>query len=278
MWESGAVPDVFATGNSALERPATRGRGPDAIDPSALRARLRELIGAQVLPRMFDDWAKPTQVETQKLARLLVEGRNDVFRSEIAGRLTSGTPPLVVMTGIFAPAARELGRLWENDDCDLFEVQRATGALKRWIMEIAPQAQTPAKSPSILLQVAPGETHTLGVDMATIVFRGAGWRVARGEQRGFHADLSEAWRDVVGFSLSCDRHIEALAKAIAQAREVSRNPNLLVLLGGPVFTNRSQLAETIGADFCASTADINIPYAKALLNGPEPSPRLQTRC
>ena len=280
MWESGAVPNVFATDRSALEKPVAPGGNLDAAHPSALRTRLREIIGAEVLPRMLRNWSKPAQVDPGRLALLLVEGRHEEFQSEIAERLGSGTPPLDVMTGILAPTARELGRLWENDDCDLFEVQRATGALKRWIMEIAHQvrARTPAKSPSILLQVAPGETHLLGVDMAAVLFRGAGWRVARGDQRGVHADLAESWRDVVGFSLSCDRYIEALAWAIAEARKVSRNPNLLILVGGPVFINRSQLAETIGADFCASTAEMTVPFAKALLTGIKLSPRLHTRC
>jgi methanogenic corrinoid protein MtbC1 len=98
------------------------------------------------------------------------------------------------------------------------------------------------------------------------------------DRRRFHADLAEAWRDIVGFSLSCDRHIEALAKAIVEAREASRNPNLLILVGGPVFINRSQLAEAIGADFCASTAEVTVQYAKALLNGIKNSPLLHTRC
>jgi methanogenic corrinoid protein MtbC1 len=279
MWESGAVPDIFASDSSTLERSATLS-GVDATTPAALKAKLREMISAEVLPRMFRNWAKQAQVDASKFARLLIDGRDDVFRREIGDRLAAGTPALAVLTEILAPTAREIGRLWENDDCDLFEVQRATGALKRWIIEIAPSfdSRASAKAPSILLHVAPGETHLLGVDMAAALFRAAGWRVVRGDLRGFQTDLAKAWRDVVGFSLSCDRHIEALAQAIVEAREASRNPKLLVLVGGPIFIIRPELAEKIGADLCASTAEITVQYAKVLLNGIKMSPLLHTRC
>jgi methanogenic corrinoid protein MtbC1 len=233
------------------------------------------------LPRLLRiSWAKPTRVEPEKLARLLIAGRDDAFRNEIGERLASGTPALAVMTGVIAPVARELGTLWDNDDCDLIDMQRAAGALKRWIREIEPEggARTSARSPSILVQVAPGETHTLGVDMAEALFRGSGWRVARGEARGFQVDLAAQWRDVIGFSLSCDRHIDALRKAIAEAREASRNPRLLVLVGGPIFVERSGLAAKLGADFCACTAEMTVQAPRALLNANTMSKLINIRC
>jgi methanogenic corrinoid protein MtbC1 len=226
------------------------------------------------------NWVKPEQGAPEKLARLLIEGRDDLFRSEIRGRLAMGTPPLTVMTGILAPVARELGVLWDNDDCDLIDMQRAAGALKRWIGEIGSWAgeRTSERSPSILVQVAPGETHTLGADMAEALFRGSGWSVAKGNTRGPRADLAKHWRDVIGFSLSCDRHIEALRKAIAEAREASLNPKLLVLVGGPIFVERHGLAINLGADFCACTAELAVQAPQALLNGTMTSSILNVNC
>jgi methanogenic corrinoid protein MtbC1 len=280
MWESGAVPNGFASDSSAPERSATLNGAPGASGPAALKAKLQGLVSGDVLPRVIRSGSKPAQIEPAKLARLLIEGRDDAFRSRIRERLASGTPALAVMTGLLAPTAREIGRLWDNDDCDLFEVQRATGALHRWIIEISPRfsARPQGQSPSILLLVAPGETHLLGVDMAAAIFRSAGWRVTRGDAQGFRAELAGAWRDLVGFSLSCDRYREVLAKAIVEAREASQNPSLFVLVGGPIFINRPQLAEKLGADLCASAGEMTVQYAKALLNGINMSPLLHTRC
>jgi methanogenic corrinoid protein MtbC1 len=212
--------------------------------------------------------AKPGPAELTELARHLIAG-DDAFRRAMDARLASGAPPLSVMVDLLAPAARELGRLWDNDDCDLIDVQRASGALQRLICEIA--AQTPAralaKSPSIFMQATPGERHTLGVDMAETAFRGMGWRVGRDETRGFRADLAREWRDFIGFSLSCDRHVEALARAIVEARAASRNPKLLVVVGGSIFTKRPDLARKIGADFCVCSAELTVQHADALVNG-----------
>jgi methanogenic corrinoid protein MtbC1 len=173
------------------------------------------------------------------------------------------------MNDVLSPVARELGRFWDNDECDLIDVQRSAGVLKRVIDEVSPHvvAQAPAKRPSLLLQVAPGERHTLGVRMAEAAFCGMGWRVTRGEPSGYKAELAQEWRDFVGFSLSCDRHVEALVQAIAEARAVSRNPGLLVVVGGPLFLQHPGLAQGVGADFCVCAVDKPVQPQDALLNG-----------
>jgi MerR family transcriptional regulator, light-induced transcriptional regulator len=281
MGESDAVPDILARDGSTAQTFANLRGGLEASGASALEVKLREIICAEVLPRLLSmSRAKPAQDDPAKLARLLIAGREDVVRGEIAERLASGAPPLAVMTGVLAPVARELGNLWDNDDCDLIDMQRAAGALKRWTGEIGSEAGAPtsARSPSILVQVVPGERHTLGVDIAEALFRGSGWRVARGEARSFRTDLAKHWRDVIGFSLSCDRNIESLKKAIAEAREASRNPRLLVLVGGPIFVESLGLATKLGADFCACTGEMTVQAPNALLNATTMSNPFNLRC
>lgn len=281
MGESGADPHFLARDNSGRQTSANyRGRR-ESTNSSALESKLREVLGAEVLPRLFRrSGARPRQEEQAELARHLVAGREEVLRGVIAERLASGIPPLAVMTEVLAPVARELGNLWDNDDCDLIDVQRAAGALKRWISEIGPGAGAPtsARSPSILVQIVPGEKHTLGVDMAEALFQGSGWRVVRGEMRGFQADLAEQWRDVIGFSMSCDRNIESLRKSISEARENSLNPRLLVIVGGPIFVENIGLAAKLGADLCACTAEMSVHAPKALLNATSMSNLINLRC
>ncbi len=260
MYQPGAFPvriasDLSGAGASTLRRGARAKVGNGVICAEARPARGHR--------------APPSCDELTALAKLLVTGRDDAFRAEIYGRLTAGAP-LSVMMDILAPVAREIGCFWDRDESDLIDVQRATGVLKRLIGEIALRvtAQTLAKPPSILLQVAPGERHTLGVQMAESVFCAMGWRVARGEARGFRADLAREWRDFLGFSLSCDRHVDALAQAVAEARAASRNPKLLVVVGGPVFCRKPDLARQIGADFCVCASEMPVQPQDALLNGP----------
>jgi methanogenic corrinoid protein MtbC1 len=281
MRESSAIPDFSALDGSAPQASASSRVGREASDAFALEAKLRQILGTEVLPQLLRlSRAHSAPDEAAKLARLLVAGHEDAFRREIAERLASGARPLAVMTAVLAPVARELGNLWDNDECDLIDMQRAAGALKRWTGEIASGsgAATSARSPSILFQIVPGERHTLGVDMAEALFRSAGWRVARGEARGFRADLSDQWRDVIGFSLSCDRNVDSLKKAITEAREASRNPRLLVLVGGPIFVESLGLATNLGADFCACTGETTVQASNALLNATKMSNQINLRC
>jgi MerR family transcriptional regulator, light-induced transcriptional regulator len=259
MYQPGSFPvsiasDVSGSGASAARR--SRGKPGNGL----VCAEARPARGVRV---------RPSPDEIIRLARLLVAGRDDAFRADVHARLSAGAP-LSVMMDILAPVGRELGCFWDNDESDLIDVQRAAGVLKRLVGEIALRvsAQTLAKPPSILLQVAPGERHTLGVQMAEAVFCGMGWRVARGETRGLRADLAQEWRDFLGFSLSCDRHADALAQAIAEARVASRNPRLLVVVGGPIFNRRPDLAKTLGADFCVCATEMSVQHQDALINGP----------
>ncbi|MBB4196832.1 methanogenic corrinoid protein MtbC1 [Rhodoblastus sphagnicola] len=214
-----------------------------------------------------------------RLARLLVVGGSDVFRDEVETRLAAGAAPLSVMNEILAPIARELGRLWDRDDCDLIDVQRACGALQRLMSRIKPQAAArgPLKPPSILMRVAPGERHTLGAEVAEAAFRDLGWRVSRGEARGIGAQLAREWHDFVGFSLGCDRHVESLSHAIAEARAASRNPRLLVVVGGAIFAEHPDIARNIEADFCVCAATIPVKRPNALVTGSAMSHAFHTR-
>jgi len=222
--------------------------------------------------------ARISRAQCAQLARWLIAG-DDAFRCEIEARLASSASPVGVMVDVLAPVARELGRLWDRDECDLIDVQRACGALQRVMGRIAPEApaRMPLKQPSILLQVAPGERHTFGADVAEAIFRDIGWRVTRGEGRGLRADLSREWRDFVGFSLSCDRNVESLSQAVAEARAASRNPNLLVVVGGAIFARRPDIARKIGADFCVCAAKLPVKHQKALVNGSAMSHVFHTR-
>jgi len=67
-------------------------------------------------------------------------------------------------------------------------------------------------------------------------------------------ELSQQWFDVVGFSVSSDRSIGALKMLILQARRVSRNPGVLVMVGGPMVTMVPDLAGMVGADFSGGDA------------------------
>jgi methanogenic corrinoid protein MtbC1 len=91
--------------------------------------------------------------------------------------------------------------------------------------------------------------------MVAEFFRRAGWQV--------HDDSSEAgtdpvdnvrgrWFDVVGLSLSGERHLDVLATTIHAIRKASRNRGVGVMVGGPLFIEHPDWVARVGADTTAN--------------------------
>lgn len=162
---------------------------------------------------------------------------------------------------LLAPAARRLGEMWSSDSCDFTDVTIALGRLQLMLRELAarmPVAPVHASPPRrVLLLAVNGDQHTFGLAMVRDFFRAAGWRVAADSPKGLDAlkalARAEAF-DVVGFTIGAERHIEDLAAAVHALRRHSRNPNVRVLVGGPLLLERPEVAAQVGADATALDA------------------------
>ena len=234
--------------------------------PKLGREALSAMIEAEILPRLV---AEPRAIaanspavlrpDPDRLAQRLIDRQAARACASIYARLRSGAPAVNVILEDLAPAARRLGDLWRDDACDFLDVTIATRALRDLLRDIAPDEASPAlaKAPSLLVAPAPGETHEFGAEVISAMFRFAGWRTVccgRMEAGGDEALSALAWDsfDVAAFSLSCERYAPALAVAIRQARAVSRNRRLSILIGGPALCRDASLALLLGADLYAS--------------------------
>jgi methanogenic corrinoid protein MtbC1 len=156
---------------------------------------------------------------------------------------------------LLAPTARYLGELWTQDLCDFNEVTVGLGRLQRVLRELSPAfGQAPDRLPTgrrVLLLPSPGEQHTFGLVMVGEFFRRAGWEVAGGPWDS-EADAAmrtgTEWFDVVGFSLGAEVHLDALAACIRSVRRQSRNPDVAIMVGGPIFSEWPAYVVQVGAD------------------------------
>lgn len=71
--------------------------------------------------------------------------------------------------------------------------------------------------------------------------------------------------DIIGLTVSVERHVAPLAETIRLVRRMSRNPGVVVIVGGRVFTERPELAHEIGADGTAADAQLAVRLAEGLL-------------
>ncbi len=176
----------------------------------------------------------------------------------IVSILERAVPIEAIYLNLLAPAARRLGDLWLEDLCDFTEVTIALGRLQRILRELASSrpAVTEADVPArILLLPSPGEQHTFGLIMVGEFFRSSGWQVVGGSwSTGLDAPgiATSEWYDAAGFSLAAEIHLDALEQVIAAVRRASANPDIVILVGGPLFSEHPDWVQRVGADATAS--------------------------
>ncbi len=74
-----------------------------------------------------------------------------------------------------ASAAREIGRLWAQGELDVYEERQASGVLFALLDDVVQSMRAAVGSPTAILAVPNGDHHTLGLKMAELVLREAGW-------------------------------------------------------------------------------------------------------
>ncbi len=183
-----------------------------------------------------------------------------------------GATPETLYLGILTDAARCIGKLWETDRCDFLQVTIGLGRLQQVARALAPgflaASVSLAVAPSLLLVPARGEQHTFGLLILAEFFRRAGWRVAGGPASSALDPASmvrDSWFDVAGFSIGSESLIEGLTRSIRDVRRASRNRDLGVMVGGPLFHHRPDLVMRVGADTAAADAPGAVRQATGLL-------------
>jgi methanogenic corrinoid protein MtbC1 len=247
---------------------------------SAWRAELGKVIEAEILPRLLlvhsekrggsaqAPHRREEPMEVADFSDLLIGSDGKAATDYLLRLLRSGRTTPEILLDLLAPAARRLGTLWERDDCDFVQVTIGLRRLQDMLNRLSADHEGPfaeaGEHPRALLLPTPGESHAFGVAMVETFFRADGWSVERGDA-GFLDALRRQTFDIVGFSVSCERHLEALETAVRQSRGASRNRAIRVLAGGPLLAGREELAAKADVDGVATDAVTAVRLARSLL-------------
>ncbi|KAA5804021.1 cobalamin B12-binding domain-containing protein [Alkalicaulis satelles] len=213
----------------------------------------------------------PSQIE--QFARRAVDSDACVLVDDIDALIQDGFSHEDILLKLLTPAARHLGWLWEEDLVDFTDVTIGLMKLHRVLDGL--RADTPGSlgsgkaSPRILLAPSPGEQHVFGVVMVGEFFARSGWRVhcESAPEAGYLTEaVAQTRYDVVGLSASCAVKVKPLRELIRQLRAQSRNPDLIVLVGGPAFNGDMEMARRIGADATATDGVRAVVTAERLVH------------
>lgn len=269
-----SVKGIVAEARSAATRQWDRARAAlaaqagDALDAAeSAPARLARVIEADMIPRLLAESPARTALPAtpvppgfadQFAAAALAEDVAALL-ARLEALMAAGVPVERVYLDVMAPAARRLGAWWDDDEADFVDVTMGLWRCQELVHALGAlmpgRAAPDGKPRSALFAPAPGEQHVLGALIVEEFFRRDGWETC--SLPALHADelvalVAGRRFDVVGLSLSADRHVAGLARTIAALRRVSRQPDMRVLVGGRVINLRPALAMELGADGTAS--------------------------
>lgn len=252
-------------------------------DGERMRRRLAGVVEAEILPRLMlvhrgrpvppaaTQDRQPTPEDIERLCELLLSRAEGDLTLHLLRFLDEGLSLESVLVELLTPAARHLGRLWEDDACDFIEVTVALGRLQAVARELCSRfgdESVEARGRSILILPCPGETHVFCLAVLAGIFRESGWDVTTAAlDAGLDpVDLvAHEWFDVVGLTLSCDVLVPSLTETIALLRRASRNATLRILVGGPYFVRHPEHVSVVGADATAEDGRLAPLISESLL-------------
>ena len=168
-------------------------------------------------------------------------------------------------------AARRLGEWWDEDKISFYRVTIAAGriyAILR-ILRIERPASLPDARKAAVFASVPGETHTLGITIATDLARDRGWDIELFVGLA-HDDLVETLEQrqpaLIGLSASGKRMVPALTRLMVALR--ISNPTTRILLCGQIAASGYSLVGVTGADAAAQDFEGAIKHMERLLNLP----------
>jgi len=218
--------------------------------------------------------AKPSATEVEEFIHLIIHHDASIGRGYVQALRERGVKLPSIYMHLFAEAAKRLGRMWDNDECDFTQVTIAVCRMHQLIHsfsdgQIDKLHTDQDGAHKILLIPADGEQHTFGLLMVGEFFRRAGWVVYNGStesEQELLGILSRQSFDAVGVSISAERNQQALHDQIARLREVSRNKQLLIVAGGYLINSHPDKAQELGADCAAQDGDGAVAQITELLN------------
>jgi MerR family transcriptional regulator, light-induced transcriptional regulator len=241
----------------------------EAGNAEASRARLVRTIEGEIVPRLVlarrvvrEDGAMgtsgcgtPDETDVLELVRLLMQHELGVATAYVETVRQRGATLDLICLELLAPAARELGRLWEYDECDFLQVTLALCRLHQLLRELSAEFRGDEfeheRERRILLAPCPGEQHTFGVSVVGEFLQRAGWEVLQEFPDSTEEILNlvrRNWFAVVGLSVGSERKLEEIAAMIRAIRGASMNRSVGVLVGGPMLLARPEIVQFVGAD------------------------------
>ncbi len=259
-----------------------RKQSPGPIEHRPVSDFLPGFVSAEILPELMRSYELDrswlirntptiTQTDVKLFCELVNSGEEPYLMAALAALRSQGLSPQQLLLDLLTQVAQELGRRWTSDDADFSSVTIALGHLQSLRRTIT-QFDTPGLQPfgpprRALLATTPGDQHDFGVMIVDHFMHLAGWDVRTCPGSSAEEIISLVSKnsfEITGLSLSCESYLMSLERLVSTIRKVSKNSEIGILVGGPLFLERPELALLIGADATAQDAKDAVRQAETI--------------
>ncbi len=202
--------------------------------------------------------ASATEPHVAAMAYAMADPSTSEAEALVADLLDAGETIQDLCLLHLAPAAQELGRMWENDRLPFADVAMAAARMQA-VLRNLPRKRSHGLSNTTrgaLFAATPGETHTLGVLMAADHFRRLDWDVGvlvGLDHDGLCRQVLADDRPILGLSCAGIHSVAALSRVVDDMR--ARRPNLGIVVSGAVTQDIQAVAMLPECDGIIETLD-----------------------
>jgi len=257
MTQKGKTDAVFDSGRyvqTKSELLRLKSRLPEEEVQSFAREVIRRLADRQP----HQNVEAPAEDDIVELCHALLDEDDAACGNFIQDLRADGASVEAVYLTYLTGAARMLGIWWEEDRISFAGTALGTTriyAIMRAIRSELDDAYTFAQRGAVFVAV-PGESHVLGVRMATDLFRKDGWDIdlkINKEHDQLVDEISKSGTLLVGISASGDEAVAPLAKLVIALR--ISNPAARIFVSGRLSDAARKAVELIGVDAIVATVD-----------------------
>jgi methanogenic corrinoid protein MtbC1 len=189
----------------------------------------------------------------------LVTGDRETARRIVLAKLEAGTRVADLLQHVIESAQVEIGRLWQLNRITVAQEHFATGVSQELMTEIVTRTATPTGAGTLVAACVEGELHDTGLRVVESALRLQGWTSHFLGANTPKAAILDAVRrvrpDLLALSVTTPYLTWHLADVLADLRADPAIAGTKVLVGGYPFHVSPSLADWIGADGTARTAD-----------------------
>lgn len=202
----------------------------------------------------------PEEVLPGYLEAVTQGNRREAF-ARVDAALAAGLDVRAMYLRVFAPALREIGRLWQENRITVADEHLATAITQAAMGRMYDRlfAEAPPARRLLVAACADTERHELGLRMLCDLLELEGWDTVFLGATVPVEDLVEMVRirrpEAVALSATIGPHLPRVRHTVQILREAFPDGAPLIAVGGRPFVDDPGLAARVGADLTAADAD-----------------------